>query len=132
METYQNWCAEHGQEPLSAPLVPGAGCDAAAHTLLGRADRPDAVYGIYNQSGRSLLTAARRHGLRVPDDLLVACMSEDPAYADTDPPVTTLSLSPGVAMEAAVTALIGAIESPGARPPVLVPHRLTVRESSQP
>ncbi|MGW0948932.1 LacI family DNA-binding transcriptional regulator [Streptomyces sp. NPDC002623] len=130
LDAYQDWCAEHGQEPLSAPLVPGVGSDTAAHTLLGRADRPDAVYGIYNLSGRSLLTAARHHGLRVPGDLLVACMSEDPAYADTDPPVTTLSLCPGIAMEAAVTTLVGAIESPGARSPVTVPHRLTVRDST--
>ncbi|MFC9843002.1 LacI family DNA-binding transcriptional regulator [Streptomyces sp. NPDC060223] len=130
LEAYQDWCAEHGQEPLSAPLVPGVGSDPAAHTLLGHADRPDAVYGIYSMSGRSLLDAARHHGLRVPDDLLVACMSEDPVYTDTEPPVTTLSLFPRLAMEAAVTALVDAIESPGAHAPVMVPHRLTVRDST--
>ncbi|MBK3569146.1 LacI family DNA-binding transcriptional regulator [Streptomyces sp. MBT62] len=130
LAAYQDWCAEHGHEPLSAPLVPGAGSDAAAHTLLGHVGRPDAVYGLYSMSGRSLLTAARHHGFRVPGDLLVACMSEDPVYAGTEPPVTTLSLFPGLAMEAAVSALVNAIESPGAHAPVMVPHQLTVRDST--
>ncbi|MFG2943319.1 LacI family DNA-binding transcriptional regulator [Streptomyces sp. NPDC048282] len=131
LAAYHAWCAAHGQEPLTAPLVPGRGSDSAAHTLLTRADRPDAVYGIYNSSGSALLDAARHHGLRVPEDLLVACMSEDPAYATVDPPVTTLSLNPRTGLETAVTVLVTAIESPGPHAPVLVPHDLTVRRSTQ-
>ncbi len=83
---------------------------SAVDRLLTRSERPDALFGIYSDSGHNILAQVRDHGLRVPADLLVGCFSEDPAYALTNPPVTTISLQPrSVAVEAVdlLVALIG-------------------------
>jgi DNA-binding LacI/PurR family transcriptional regulator len=128
-EVYRTWSAERGNDPLIAPLD---------HPELGealfaarRGERPDAVYGIYESAGRLALDAALRQGLRVPDDVLVACMSEDPAYAETAPPVTTLSLSPRLAGGLAVEALIQLIETGAARSNPPLPTRLALRASTR-
>jgi DNA-binding LacI/PurR family transcriptional regulator len=51
------------------------------------------------------------HGLGVPRDLLVACVSEDPDYATATPPVTTLSLRTDRMGDQAVDLLIAVINA---------------------
>lgn len=78
--------------------------------------------------------AAARHGLRIPEDLLVVCASEDPAYAQTDPPVTTVTLRPETIAETAVTTLVARLDParPGPAPGGLtVPARLHPRASTR-
>ncbi|MER6077904.1 substrate-binding domain-containing protein [Streptomyces sp. NPDC001833] len=62
---------------LSARLLwksdPFAAEQDAVSRLLDHDPSPDAVVGVYSDSGHNILAAARRHGLRVPRDLLVAC-----------------------------------------------------------
>ncbi|MFD7917906.1 LacI family DNA-binding transcriptional regulator [Streptomyces sp. NPDC059740] len=132
---YLDWCRRRGQDPVYEAYPahdPGAGA-LAADRLLARPDRPDAVYGLFDPNGTDLLAAARRYGLRVPEDLLVVCCSESTAYATTDPPLTTLSLKPRHIGTAVVHLLIDAIEGHGGREPVqqIVPTHLIVRASSQ-
>jgi DNA-binding LacI/PurR family transcriptional regulator len=96
----------------------------------------DAVYCVYDPGGAQVLAAAARHGLRVPADLLLVCASEDPSYADHDPPVTTVTFQPEVLAETAVAALTELVaeavppapELPGQR---TVPAGLQVRASSR-
>jgi DNA-binding LacI/PurR family transcriptional regulator len=103
----------------------------AVSRLLDRDPRPDAVIGSYSDSGHNILAAARHHGLRVPRDLLVACVSEDPDYATTTPPVTTLSLRPDRVSDEAVDLLIALINARSGVDrhrlvqPVLAPRRST-------
>ena len=69
---YLRWCERVGQDPVYEAYPahdPCAGA-VAADRLLARPDRPDAVYGLFDPNGTDLLAAARRYGLRVPDDLL--------------------------------------------------------------
>ncbi|KOG48204.1 transcriptional regulator, partial [Streptomyces varsoviensis] len=105
----------------------------AADRLLARPDRPDAVYGLFDPNGTDLLAAARRYGLRVPDDLLLVCCSESMVYATTEPPITTLSLKPRRIGTAVVQLLIDAIEGLDTGRPVeqVIPTELIVRTSSQ-
>ncbi|MFI7319163.1 LacI family DNA-binding transcriptional regulator [Streptomyces venezuelae] len=130
---YERWCADHAVPPL---IVPFDATDDGGHAfdalLGGPENRVDAVYAAYDPGGRQLLAAAARHGLRVPDDLRVVCASEDPAYARTTPPVTTLTLSPEQMAHAAVAALVALIEDDDATPPnpVTVPATLVRRTSS--
>ncbi|MCP9958179.1 MULTISPECIES: LacI family DNA-binding transcriptional regulator [Streptomyces] len=132
---YLNWCERVGQEPVYEAYPahdPGAGA-VAANRLLARPDRPDAVYGLFDPNGTDLLAAARRHGLRVPDDLLLVCCSESTVYAATEPPVTTLSLKPRHIGTAVVQLLIDAIEGVEHDRPIghVIPTELIVRMSSQ-
>jgi DNA-binding LacI/PurR family transcriptional regulator len=134
---YASWCAEHGvaalaEEYASLPDYFTAERDAAGR-LLNRDPRPDAVIGVYSDSGHNILAAARHHGLRVPRDLLVACVSEDPDYATTTPPITTVSLRPDRVGEEVVDLLIALINARTGVDrrrlvqPVLVPRRSTRR-----
>ncbi len=132
---YLDWCERVGQEPVYEAYPahdPCAGA-VAADRLLARPDRPDAVYGLFDPNGTDLLAAARRYGLRVPDDLLLVCCSERPAYATTEPPISTLSLKPGRIGTAVVQLLIDAIEGVGSGQPVerVMPTDLIVRASSR-
>lgn len=124
-----------GQDPVYEAYPahdPCAGA-VAADRLLARPDRPDAVYGLFDPNGTDLLAAARRYGLRVPDDLLLVCCSESTVYATTEPPITTLSLKPRRIGTAVVQLLIDAIEGIDTDGPVeqVIPTELIVRTSSQ-
>ncbi|TWF98695.1 LacI family DNA-binding transcriptional regulator [Kitasatospora viridis] len=153
-EAYLAWCARVGQEPVyeAYPAHDPAAGAVAADRLLARPDRPDAVYGLFDPNGTDLLAAARRYGLRVPDDLLLVCCSESDVYAGTEPPITTLSLKPRRIGTTVVNLLIDAIEGVdsgtgvdiarlfppryrtagnGPPPGTLMPTELIVRASSQ-
>lgn len=134
---YASWCAEHDlpalvEEYASLPDHFTAERDAV-NRLLDRDPRPDAVIGIYSDSGHNILAVARHHGLRVPQDLLVACISEDPDYATTNPPVTTLSHRPDQVSDEAVDLLIALINARSGVDrnrlvqPALAPRRSTRR-----
>ncbi|MFC7218024.1 LacI family DNA-binding transcriptional regulator [Streptomyces polyrhachis] len=132
---YLDWCERVGQDPVYECYPahdPCAGA-VAADRLLARPDRPDAVYGLFDPNGTDLLTAARRYGLRVPDDLMLVCCSESEGYASTDPPITTLSLKPRRIGTAVIQLLIDAIEGGERSSPVerVMPTELIVRASSQ-
>lgn len=141
---YEHWCASHGRAPLVVPFDPN---DAAGHAFdpaFAGPDRPDAVYCVYDPGGRQVLAAAARHGIPVPgrrgsagsgvDGLLLVCASEDPAYAENEPAVTTVTFDPDRIAATAVSVLVkliesGHVESPGQ---LTVPAGLRVRASSQP
>ncbi|NSC22672.1 LacI family transcriptional regulator [Streptomyces albus subsp. chlorinus] len=132
---YLDWCRRVGQDPVYERYPahdPCAGA-VAADRLLARPDRPDAVYGLFDPNGTDLLAAARRYGLRVPEDLLLVCCSESASYATTAPPITTLSLKPGRIGTTVVQLLIDAIEGSSPPRPVqqVMPTELLVRTSSQ-
>lgn len=132
---YLDWCERVGQDPVVEAYPahdPCAGA-VAADRLLARPDRPDAVYGLFDPNGTDLLAAARRYGMRVPDDLLLVCCSESTVYASTEPPITTLSLKPGRIGNTVIQLLIDAIEGTGSGRPVeqVMPTDLIVRTSSQ-
>jgi DNA-binding LacI/PurR family transcriptional regulator len=91
-----------GERDAALRLIDGTG-PRAAHTA-------DAVIGLLSESGHSILAAAALAGRVVPDDLLVACFSEDPTYGFTDPPLTTLSLQPRLLSASAVDLLVDVLD----------------------
>ncbi|MEV7611534.1 LacI family DNA-binding transcriptional regulator [Streptomyces sp. NPDC089799] len=131
-EAYERWCADHARPPLPVRFDPH---DAPGHAFdeAFAAGAADAVYSLYDPGGRQTLAAAARHGLRVPQDLLIVCASEDPAYETTEPPVSTVTLHPERIAEAAVAALVARVEAPAEAVPggCTVPAGLLVRASSR-
>jgi DNA-binding LacI/PurR family transcriptional regulator len=134
---YASWCAGRRlpalvEEYATLPDYFTAEQEAVGR-LLDRDPRPDAVIGVYSDSGTNILAAALRHGLRVPQDLLVACVTEDPDYATTTPPVTTVSLRPDLVAAEAVDLLITLINRrPGTDKRRLVQPALIPRRSTEP
>ena len=111
--SYRRWCRSHRQPALVAPYeyADRAKERVAASSLLRQRRRVDAIVGIFTYSGYEALAAAQELGLAVPDDVMVACFSEDPGYATTDPPITTVSLQPRVVSAAAVDLLADIVEA---------------------
>ena len=135
--SYEDWCRERGQPVLveSYPISRYAsGAEtAAARRLLRSGQEPDAVFGVYSSSGVNILEAARHLGLSVPDRLLVAALTENPAYADLQPPVTTVTLHPERLAAEAVDLLLALVNGrPDVRRERVVSHDLIVRKSTRP
>ncbi|MFI6938712.1 LacI family DNA-binding transcriptional regulator [Streptomyces sp. NPDC050418] len=136
LSAYQHWCARHGlPECVARAEAPGNGpVVEVIESALAGADggqRPDALLVVAEASPPLVLDAARRSGYRVPDDLLVVCVSEDVTAEHCEPPVTTLSLQPAEVAQAGVELLMNVLELGNAEPSgTLVPTRLEVRQSS--
>ncbi|MEU8137397.1 LacI family DNA-binding transcriptional regulator [Streptodolium elevatio] len=98
----------------------------------GPGEGPDALFVLTEVSPPLVLEVARRHGHRVPDDLLLVCASEDGLAEHTAPPVTTLSVQPNLIADAGIRLLVEVLDQ-GLTDPrgVEVPTRLEIRKSSQ-
>lgn len=132
---YEDWCEERGRPILAEPFPlsrDARRAETAAARRLLRGRKADAVFGIYTYSGKDILQAARDLELKVPDDILVAAISEDPAYADLTPSVTTVTLHPERLAAEAVDLLLALLNDrtdvPRQR---LVSHDLVIRESTR-
>ncbi|GLX49539.1 LacI family transcriptional regulator [Streptomyces hygroscopicus subsp. hygroscopicus] len=135
---YHEWCAEHGvpervvraQAPGNGPVVRAVET-ALAGGPAGGEERPDALFVVAEASPPLVLDAARRLGYRVPDDLLLVCVSEDTTAPHTVPPVTTVSLRPREVAQAGLELLVAVLEHGRQEPSgTLVPTTLDVRASS--
>lgn len=105
----------------------------AARRLLGRADRPTAIFAANDKSAMGVLDAARELGLRVPEDLSVVGFDNIPEAEQQNPRLTTVDQSIQEMGHLAVGLLIRMLQ----REPldtllVKVPTRLIVRESCRP
>ncbi|MFF8693796.1 substrate-binding domain-containing protein [Streptomyces sp. NPDC015144] len=79
-----------------------------------------------------LLEAARRRGRRVPDDLLLVCVSEDSTTEHTGPAIIMLGLRARGVARARAELLLPVMELRESAPAIrLVPTRPEVRESSR-
>ncbi|WP_425826292.1 LacI family DNA-binding transcriptional regulator [Streptomyces fractus] len=81
---------------VPAELVRHAGtfhaAEGLAHgeRLLGESPAPTAVFAASDELAAGLIEAARRRGLRVPDDLSVVGFDNTPLAQVTSPPLTTI------------------------------------------
>ena len=107
---------------------------ACGTELLSRADRPTAVFCANDEMAAGLLKAARRVGLRVPEDLSVVGYDDFQIAAQTWPTLTTLrSPTRDVARLAALKLFARASGGTEPMPPHEIPKlQLVIRESSGP
>lgn len=106
---------------------------AAARELLGRPDRPTAIFASNDLQALGVYQAAREAGLRIPTDLSVVGFDDLPVTALADPPLTTVR-QPLVEMAAAATEMalaLGRGEQP-AQTGLELATTLTVRNSTAP
>ena len=105
----------------------------AAQRLLGRKDPPTALFCFNDEMAMGVLHTARRHDLRVPDDVSVVGVDDIRYSRFVDPPLTTVAQPMRHMGEHAVRVLLGMLNR-GERPPdcVRLPHTLVVRASTAP
>lgn len=134
LAAYEQWCAEHGYEPMvataGADLAEGAGF-AAASELLDRDDPPDAIYATLDRLAIGVLLAANSRGVRVPDDLLVAGCTDSDAAKHSTPALTALTLNPDEIGRRAIEVLSGRIDGGTPERRVLVGTRIVSRASTR-
>jgi DNA-binding LacI/PurR family transcriptional regulator len=117
---------------VSAALTREGGY-AAARTLLGRGDRPTAIFSANDLQALGVYQAAREAGLRIPEDLSVVGFDDLPVVAWVDPPLTTIH-QPLTEMAVVATELALAL-SRGEKLPQIgleLATSLTVRGSTAP
>jgi DNA-binding LacI/PurR family transcriptional regulator len=133
INAYTDWCQARDLDPrvVMADSPGPADAAVAAEAIIGRPNRPDAVYVTIDTLAEALLGRARSAGLSIPGDLAVATCSDGNIARSTRPMLTTIDEKPVELAEAAVTMLIGAILDPEAGPQsVQVDTELLVRAST--
>lgn len=132
---YRRALDEAGLAPGHAPVARAGGWaradgDAAAARLLSGADRPTALVCISDLLAIGALDAARRVGLRVPDDVALVGVDDIPLLDAVDPPLTSVAL-PARAMGSEAMTTLDHIWAGEARTPrrVVLRARLVIRES---
>jgi LacI family transcriptional regulator len=101
---------------------------ATAMNLLRRSDPPTAIVAACDQQAMGVYEAARRLGLRIPDDLSVVGFDDIPTTAWMSPPLTTVRQPLAEMAALAVRTLLSG--SPGRR--AELPTDLVVRASTAP
>jgi LacI family repressor for deo operon, udp, cdd, tsx, nupC, and nupG len=106
---------------------------AEGERLLGRRDRPTAIFCFNDEMAMGVIQAARRRGIRVPEQLSVVGFDDIRFASYMDPPLTTISQPMRAIGEGTVRLLLEILHGNLATPEsVTLPHTLTVRSSTAP
>ncbi|MDG4825576.1 LacI family DNA-binding transcriptional regulator [Asanoa sp. WMMD1127] len=106
----EGWRDALDAESISMPVVHAPfgrrGGYGAARELLGRPERPDAVFVASDEQAVGVLRAIAEAGLRCPDDVAVASFDGIPGAAYTLPALTTMAQPIAAVGRAAVNHLL--------------------------
>jgi LacI family repressor for deo operon, udp, cdd, tsx, nupC, and nupG len=107
-----------------------SGADAA-DALLCRSSPPSAVFCFNDEMAMGVMGAARRRGLRIPDDLSVVGFDDIRFAQCTDPPLTTIAQPMREIGEGTVRLLLEILSGSRLTPvSVTLPHTLQIRSST--
>ena len=104
----------------------------AGDLLLARSHPPTAIFCFNDEMAIGALGAARRHTLRVPEDLSIVGFDDVRYAAHTNPPLTTIAQPMQRIGEHAVRLLLDLLNGKPVPLSVTLPHRLVVRASTAP
>ncbi|QFU91761.1 HTH-type transcriptional regulator DegA [Amycolatopsis sp. YIM 10] len=79
--------------------------EIAGRALLGRADRPTAIFAVNDNTAIGVMSAAHNLGLRIPEDLSVVGYNDIPIAARLPTPLTTIRVPFRQIAEGALTLL---------------------------
>jgi DNA-binding LacI/PurR family transcriptional regulator len=132
LRSYEDWCSHAGQPVVVAFAKDGVSDSAgyaAAVELLDKPDPPDAIYATLDRFALSAKLVAETRGLHVPDDLLLAGLSDSAASRAAK--LTVLHLNPEAIGSQAAELLIRQVEGQqGGQTRVVVPAEVIVRAST--
>jgi len=138
-EVFRRVLAEKGIAVDERLMIDGHYTSADAYmsfdALLRTGERIDAVVAANDDMAASAMTALRRHGFCVPDDVIVSGFDDDPLAAELQPPLTTVRGSIGRQAEVAAELLLESLEvdaGPRFHPRVTLDAEFVPRASSLP
>lgn len=102
----------------------------AADRLLGRQDRPTAIFALNDRMALGALQWAREHGLRVPQDVSIAGFDDIDAASHSHPALTTVRLPSYREGQEASALLFRLLDGKTAPKEVIVPTEVVVRSST--
>jgi LacI family repressor for deo operon, udp, cdd, tsx, nupC, and nupG len=106
---------------------------AEGDRLLGRRDRPTAIFCFNDEMAMGVIQAARRRGLRLPEQLSIVGFDDIRFASFMDPPLTTVSQPMRAIGEGTVRLLLEILSGNLATPEsVTLPHTLVIRSSTAP
>jgi DNA-binding LacI/PurR family transcriptional regulator len=106
---------------------------AATLAMMAQPDAPTAIFAVSDTLAIGVLSALRRLGKRVPEDVAVVGFDDISLAAQVAPGLTTVAQPMQELGAAAARLLLRRLAAPGAPlPGVLLAHRLVVRGSSDP
>ena len=106
---------------------------ASAERLLGRRERPTAIFCFNDEMAMGAVETAKRRGLRVPLDLSIVGFDDIRFARCIEPPLTTVAQPMRAIGEGTVALLLAILASDAEAPEsVTLPHTLTIRSSTAP
>lgn len=131
---YRAWCQERRIEPIikivGEGLVEETSREATAQLLDGPS-RPDAILGTLDSIAKGAFAGVLNAGLRVPEDCLIASLTDSGAIEGATVPITALDLDPSRMGAEAARLLIDRVEGrTDVDTPVIVDSVLREREST--
>jgi len=115
-------------QPLTA-----ADTTNAMETMFSDRLKPDALFVTSDRDAVTVVSYAKEHGIRIPEDLKVVGYSNDPITAIITPPITTIDQFPEVFGDKLVATLMEMLNGTGGdrayAPPVITPVELITRIS---
>ena len=132
---YQDWASARGAETriyvAGSGLSEYAGYEATVK-MFAEGWRPDAIYATVDRLALGSLRAIKDQGLSVPEDILLAGLSDSESARSSRPPLTVLALHPDQVGRGAAEMLIALVEgrrtSPRHR---LIPAQVVARRSTE-
>lgn len=104
----------------------------AAEKLLSLPDRPTAIFAASDEQALGVYEAARRAGLRIPDDLSVVGFNDAPVARWASPPLTTVREPIDDMAKHAIDLLLRLVAGQGAGRSVELATELVIRDSTAP
>lgn len=124
---YTEWMQEQGWRPRIERIREQSGAlgarDLAGH-LFGQ-EQPDAIVCATSRFASGVIQAAQEAGMRVPDQVMVAALSDSELARSFDPPITCLDLHGDVAGRESIALILHRLT--GAEAPDLKPLAPTLR-----
>ena len=136
---FRECLAEHGLPVCDSQFLVGNYIELDAFNALDEylehSKDIDVVVAANDHMAAAAINALRKHGLRTPEDVVVAGYDDSLIARDCTPPITTVSQPIGKVVDSAAAVLLAQIEgnrNVGEHECVLFDGQLVVRESSQP
>ncbi|PKW18309.1 LacI family DNA-binding transcriptional regulator [Saccharopolyspora spinosa] len=133
-EAYRAWARKHRMRPQQHALYEGEGVDGAVRfiaPILAGNRPPDAIVAAASRFASGAAQAAEMAGMNVPDDLMVASLTDSEFTRANNPPITAVDLVLEELALRAVDLLLGRLKGqPALAVPLVLQPELRWRQST--